>query len=239
MIKKAVLFLLFSSLAYSSQAQKVIDKLVKQSCDCFETIDIKESPKFIDSAFAGCLTKVLISNRKELEKHYKMDFSEELMNKILPAFKDELIIKCDRAVQLGMKINELEEEQEETKPAKKEIVIDPQAVVTPQQCLALHVGKFQYIKEGSVDTTKVLEFTKDRILDYDHKGKLITTSTIEWKSDCSYVSTMIKSESEEMKTFAKEKVKLEATIVQIEGDVITYNVKVFGIETLFQLKRIK
>ena len=238
MIKKTVLFLLFISFAYPSQAQKVIDKLVKQSCDCFQTIAIKESPKYIDSAFSGCLTQVLISNRKELEKHYKMDFSEELMNKLLPAFKDELIIKCDRAVQLGMRISELEEEKEETKPVKKEIIINPNAVVTPQQCQGLHIGKFQYIKEGTVDTTKVLEFTKNNIFDYDDKGKLITTSTIEWKGDCSYVSTMIKSESEEMKTFAKEKVKLEATIVQVEGDIITYKVKVFGMETLFQLKKI-
>ncbi len=242
MVKKILLLLAFTAIAYTSHAQKVIDKMVKQTCECMETIDVKGNEQYIDSSFSNCFTQALISNHEELAKKYKMEFGDELMTQIQPVFVNQLLAKCPKAMEVAVLVGQANESKtkDSTAVTKKKVVLDPHAAPpTSQQCQALHLGTFQYIMNGIPDTTKILEFTKDKILDYDGKGKLITTSLVEWKTDCSYVSTMVKSESEEMKMFVNEKIKLDAVIVQIEGNIITYNVKVFGVETLFQLKKIK
>ncbi len=230
-----IILFLVAVCTQNASAQKVLKKVSKEACDCFEKIDLTQASEVIDEGFAECLGNSLISHQKELEKEYKMEFSEKLMDKMQNDMVNVLVSECDFMLKYALLMAAKEDNSESDIVAVDSVVKD----LSPKECLALHIGKFQYIKEGVVDTTKVLEFTKDNIFDYDSKGKLITTSVIEWKSECSYVSTIVKTTSEEMKMFAEQKTKLEATIVKIDGNIITYKVKVFGVETFFQLKKIK
>ncbi|MDF2455982.1 MAG: hypothetical protein K0R51_1975 [Cytophagaceae bacterium] len=229
-----ILFLVVVCIQNAS-AQKVLKKVSKEACVCFGKIDLKQDTEVIDGAFAECLGNSLVSHQKELEKEYKMDFSEKLMDKMQTDLVNVLVSECEFMLKYALLMAGKEESSENDIVAVDSVVKD----LSPKECMALHIGKFQYIKDGVLDTTKVLEFTKDNIFDYDNKGNLVTTSVIEWKSECSYVSSIVKTTSEDMKVFAEQKTKLEATIVKIDGNIITYKVKVFGVETYFQLKKIK
>ena len=173
-----ILFLVAVCLENAS-AQKVLKKVSKEACVCFEKIDLKQNPEVVDEAFAECLGNSLVSHQKELEKEYKMDFSEKLMDKMQTDLVNVLVSECDFMLKYALLMAAKEDNSESDIVPVDSVVKD----LSSKECLELHLGKFQYIKDGVLDTTKVLEFTKDNIFDYDNKGNLITTSVIEWKSE--------------------------------------------------------
>ncbi|MFL5728253.1 MAG: hypothetical protein ACJ75J_02095, partial [Cytophagaceae bacterium] len=187
--------ILFLSVAQLSYSQKVIDKISKEACDCMQKINPDGDTTAIRNEAGICMGKAMLAHAKDLNKYYKMEIGDELLQKIQAPLLNTLFQDCNVFLKLMM--------------SKGNASAPVEATISSAECQKIHTGKFRRANQGD-DTNKVVEFTKNRIKEYDEKGQVVAESEIKWVNDCEYTCKLIHSTNEQLSTlFIGETMKVK------------------------------
>ena len=251
MIRTAFLliFLLCTIFTSNAQDKKVIASISKEICTCLESYGDIEDIGDMEIALENCAMKTSIKNMGVIKKELGIDMTqgEEAGRQFGEIIAYELVKKCNVFLRFITAIStDIEYENDSIGDDFEETsFLNPDLVpyekystdsmsVSPKTCASYALSKYKYISENPTKNDYFI-LTKKECIEYHDNQKYASHYSIKWNKDCSFVATLVSSNSPEINNLLTIGDKVTYQIIGIYGETAYINIDFKGFSKSFRM----